>query len=150
MGRTACTEPQCLYKGALYLLPFNIEIAEGHWGGQLPPSDVVTMEEVEQEEESYTESDGAKVNEDVAVLTFLSVRLYECYKRIGFGQETKRRWLKHHHLMATNTPELIFIVAPCMLLRLFLLFQLMHLYTLKKSPIHINPYPANVEDRVSS
>ena len=22
MGRTACTEPQCLYKGALYLLPF--------------------------------------------------------------------------------------------------------------------------------
>jgi len=49
------------------------------------------MEEVEQEEESYTESDGAKVNEDVAVLTFLSVRLYECYKRIGFGQETKRR-----------------------------------------------------------
>jgi hypothetical protein len=22
-GRTACTEPQCLYKGALYFLPFN-------------------------------------------------------------------------------------------------------------------------------
>ena len=22
MGRTACTEPQCLYKGALYLLPY--------------------------------------------------------------------------------------------------------------------------------
>jgi hypothetical protein len=22
MGRTACTEPQCLYKGALYPLPF--------------------------------------------------------------------------------------------------------------------------------
>jgi hypothetical protein len=24
MGRTACTEPQCLYKGALYLLPFTL------------------------------------------------------------------------------------------------------------------------------
>ena len=23
MGRTACTEPQCLYKGALYLTLFN-------------------------------------------------------------------------------------------------------------------------------
>jgi len=23
MGRTACTEPQCLYKGALYFLYFN-------------------------------------------------------------------------------------------------------------------------------
>jgi hypothetical protein len=23
MGRTACTEPQCLYKGALYLLPYH-------------------------------------------------------------------------------------------------------------------------------
>ena len=23
MGRTACTEPQCLYKGALYILPFT-------------------------------------------------------------------------------------------------------------------------------
>jgi hypothetical protein len=23
MGRTACTEPQCLYKGALYFLPFR-------------------------------------------------------------------------------------------------------------------------------
>ena len=22
MGHTACAEPQCLYKGALYLLPF--------------------------------------------------------------------------------------------------------------------------------
>jgi len=22
MDRTACTEPQCLYKGALYLLPY--------------------------------------------------------------------------------------------------------------------------------
>jgi hypothetical protein len=25
MGRTACTEPQCLYKGALYLLSFDEE-----------------------------------------------------------------------------------------------------------------------------
>ena len=25
MGRTACTEPQCLYKGAIYLLFFNIK-----------------------------------------------------------------------------------------------------------------------------
>jgi len=24
MGRTACTEPQCLYKGAFYLLPFYL------------------------------------------------------------------------------------------------------------------------------
>ena len=24
MGRTACTAPQCLYKGALYLLPFSL------------------------------------------------------------------------------------------------------------------------------
>jgi len=24
MGRTACTEPQCLYKGALYLLPISL------------------------------------------------------------------------------------------------------------------------------
>jgi hypothetical protein len=23
MGRTACTKPQCLYKGALYLLPLH-------------------------------------------------------------------------------------------------------------------------------
>ena len=22
MGRTVCTEPQCMYKGALYLLPY--------------------------------------------------------------------------------------------------------------------------------
>jgi len=32
MGRTACTEPQCLYKGALYLLliqiNFSYEITE--------------------------------------------------------------------------------------------------------------------------
>ena len=26
MGRTACTEPQCLYRGALYLYVFNIII----------------------------------------------------------------------------------------------------------------------------
>jgi len=26
MGHTACTEPQCLYKGALYLLPVPIFI----------------------------------------------------------------------------------------------------------------------------
>jgi len=25
-GHTACTEPQCLYKGALYLLPFYLEM----------------------------------------------------------------------------------------------------------------------------
>ena len=25
MGRTACTEPQCLYKGALYLLPAEVD-----------------------------------------------------------------------------------------------------------------------------
>ena len=24
MGRTACTEPQCLYKGALYLLNYSL------------------------------------------------------------------------------------------------------------------------------
>jgi hypothetical protein len=28
MGRTACTEPQCMYRGDLYLLPFYIEITE--------------------------------------------------------------------------------------------------------------------------
>jgi len=31
VGRTACTEPQCLYKGALYLLPlplFEINIGK--------------------------------------------------------------------------------------------------------------------------
>jgi len=27
MGRTACTEPQCLYKGALYLLIIDTEHA---------------------------------------------------------------------------------------------------------------------------
>ena len=26
MGRTDCTEPQCLYKGALYLLILHIEL----------------------------------------------------------------------------------------------------------------------------
>jgi len=29
MGRTACTEPQCLYKGALYLLPFMYRVFPG-------------------------------------------------------------------------------------------------------------------------
>jgi len=28
MGRTACTEPQCLYKGALYLLPYMTRSTE--------------------------------------------------------------------------------------------------------------------------
>ena len=31
MGRTACTEPQCLYKGALYLtLPTWLTLSVGH------------------------------------------------------------------------------------------------------------------------
>jgi hypothetical protein len=30
MGRTACTEPQCLYKGAVYLtFLFNVELGTG-------------------------------------------------------------------------------------------------------------------------
>jgi len=29
MGRTACTEPQCLYEGVLYLLPFTPGIEPG-------------------------------------------------------------------------------------------------------------------------
>ena len=31
MGRTACTEPQCLYKGALYLF-FNLDIITARLG----------------------------------------------------------------------------------------------------------------------
>ena len=27
MGRTACTEPQCLYKGALYLYLYSCEVS---------------------------------------------------------------------------------------------------------------------------
>jgi len=30
MGRTACTDPQCLYKGALYLFFFSFTSTEGH------------------------------------------------------------------------------------------------------------------------
>jgi len=30
MGRTACTEPQCLYKGALYLFRFFIPTLSGY------------------------------------------------------------------------------------------------------------------------
>jgi len=26
MGRTACTEPQCMYKGALYLLLHHVKV----------------------------------------------------------------------------------------------------------------------------
>ena len=37
-GRTACTEPQCLYKGALYLFtPCNIQQSMFHW---FPPSSI--------------------------------------------------------------------------------------------------------------
>jgi hypothetical protein len=40
MGRTACTEPQCLYKGALYLytitkklnFPFRLQLQKLGWG----------------------------------------------------------------------------------------------------------------------
>jgi hypothetical protein len=32
MGRMACTEPQCLYKGALYLYLTNIYGSHGCWG----------------------------------------------------------------------------------------------------------------------
>jgi len=30
MGRTACTEPQCLYKGDLYLYLFKQEVVAAH------------------------------------------------------------------------------------------------------------------------
>ena len=43
MGRTACTEPQCLYKGALYLYLLRnwavgrgTELQAGRWHGRFP------------------------------------------------------------------------------------------------------------------
>jgi hypothetical protein len=37
MGRMACTEPQCLYKGALYILFENYAIYEIMWKNILEP-----------------------------------------------------------------------------------------------------------------
>ena len=34
MGRTACTEPQCLYKGALYLYHFTVGTTDMLGGDQ--------------------------------------------------------------------------------------------------------------------
>jgi len=47
MGHTACTEPQCLYKGVLYLLLNLLVVLRGHYRKKLRFGDISVFEDEE-------------------------------------------------------------------------------------------------------